>query len=772
MAGRFCVALAAAMMTAAAQGAAVSETFGPSGKANSTHRGALTVTRSKAASVVAVDLSSVPAGAKVHHASLIALRHGKGLEDRQREWLRPVLVCPLPPGADEPGKEATPLEFEAPWYRSFDVTGPVRAALAAAVTAPAKGEAVKVRFLIKQFYRWRPEATELQVTWEGQPADVPRQVTGVTAVHAGGNTFITFNEVDKLVDKDEVTIGELVEARKKLAEAEKTRLVRYRILRHDEPITAANAAQATVLAEVAPLSCANRDGGLYHWGRKKEPQNRFVVPGREGKLPWGTGLYVHTTREKAGRFHYAVATVLNGRANLKDFSAANAPPKAVPERASPQPVPVLQADVNTDAKGSGFGGVRRNARVRLYVTWNAEPYANLPNMPYNWCVTIDEKSLADPAPLGLYLHEWGGTHVRTTWGWPGGRTGILVTGNDHPPQTWWYGWHESKWTSRSWGTGKVHNYTERRVLALLDWVATQWPVDPNRVFASGGSMGGSGIYTFALRHGDRFAMVSGNVGVANWTVRGHFTTSLETCTGYLNWNGPASDAATVATRVNMTQWLREHPAVETPFLAAGNGKNDGAIGWPQAHGFFKALQETRRPHAVYWGLYGHGTPAASMRIEGRRSQAFRLDQTLPAFTGCSLDDDIGTATKRDKPRKVKRRDGHEAADPYDGDPEGGFNLHLRWKTDEKLVVDRPEAWGLTVFLAEGCKAESCTVNVTPRRCRKFRAAPGKACAWTVADADGKEIQSGTAVADDHGLVTMKAVKVLKAGSRIRLGPKR
>lgn len=226
-----------------------------------------------------------------------------------------------------------------------------------------------------------------------------------------------------------------------------------------------------------------------HWNHPQEIQNRFVVDPREGKLPWGTGMYVHTTQEKEGTFHYAVATVVNGRANLRDISAANAPADAIKESASPYPVPVLQLDKL--AGKNEFGGVRDGARVRLYVTWNAERFTNLPNMAYNWCVTIDEKQLAKPAPVGLYLHEWAGTHVRTTWGWPGGRSGILVSGNDFPPQTWWYGWHEAKGTSRSWGSGKVHNYTERRVLAFLDWVATQWSVDRNRVFAQGGSMGGS-----------------------------------------------------------------------------------------------------------------------------------------------------------------------------------------------------------------------------------------------------------------------------------------
>ena len=732
----------------------VSESLGPARMSNCTHPGKLSIVPRAGGAVVAADLSAIPPEAEVWHASLVALRRNKGLEDRQDEWLLPVLVYALP-------EDAKPLALEAPWYRSFDVTEAVRGAVA--------GKAREARFLVKRFYRWIPAATVLRVTWEGSASGLPPQVTGVRALHANGNTFITGKEIENPVDKEELSIGELAAIRKELAGKERTREIRYRVLRHTQPITAANAGEAEMLAEVGPLSCANCDGGLGHWNRKKETQNRFVIEEGKGKLPWGTGLYVHTTAEKEGTFFYAVVTVLNGRANLKDLSPANAPAKPVHERASPVPVPVLQLD--KVAARNELGGVRNGARVRLYVTWNAEPFTSLPNTCYNWCVTMDEKQLANPAPVGLYLHEWGGTHVRTTWAWPGGRSGILVTGNDFPPQTWWYGWHEAKGTSRSWGTGKVHNYTERRVLAFLDWVATQWPVDKRRVFAQGGSMGGSGIYTFALRNGHRFAMVRGNVGIANWTVRGHFTTALELSTGYLNWTSiPASDAPNVAARMNMARWLRENPTVETPFLAAGNGKDDGAIGWEQAVTFFRALQETRRPHAVFWGLHGHGTPAPDLRIDGKRTQQFRLHQSLPAFTRCSLDNDLGTCKKLGQPREVKNRHGELRKDSFDGDPEGGLNLYLRWETDD--LVDEPDRWTITVFLTSGrggAPKDECTVDLTPRRCQKFKAAPGDRFKWTNASAaDGRIIQSGEVTADKWGLLTLEKLTVTKGRNRVSI----
>ena len=341
----------------AARGDVVSETFGTASNKTAGHPGHLTI-GGAGRRVVTVDLSAIPAGARVYRASLIARRREKGLEDRQDEWLLPALVYALPPGAGELPRDAQPLELEAPWYRSFDVTEDVRRAVA--------GGAGAVRFLVRQLYRWIPDATELRVTWEGKVDSVPPQATGVRAFHKGGNTFITWREIERLVDKDEITIGELASLREGLAQRDKTRRVRYEILRHTAPITAGNVAQARVLAQVGPLSCANRDGGLYHFNRKKDTQNRFVAEPTKGKLPWGTGLYVHTTTEKEGAFYYAVASVVNGRSNLKEISAANAPAEPVKEKASPYPIPVLQLD--TAAKGNEFGGVRKGARVRLYAT--------------------------------------------------------------------------------------------------------------------------------------------------------------------------------------------------------------------------------------------------------------------------------------------------------------------------------------------------------------------------------------------------------------------
>jgi hypothetical protein len=211
--------------------------------------------------------------------------------------------------------------------------------------------------------------------------------------------------------------------------------------------------------------------------------------------------------------------------------------------------------------------------------------------------------------------------------------------------------------------------------------------------------------------------------------------------------------------------VRKDPAANLPFIGFGNGKNDGGIGWPHVVDLAKAFQEARQPHAVVWNLRGHG--AGSFYPAGI---VFRSDRSLPAFTACSLDNDIGTATKTPESREVKMPWGEIMKDGYDGDSQGQINTYLRWQTDD--IVDKDGAWEMTVYLAGGqggAPKDDCTVNVTPRRCQNFKPKPGDKFKWTNTSlADNKEIQSGESTADKYGLVTIEKVTITKTKNRIKI----
>jgi hypothetical protein len=85
------------------------------------------------------------------------------------------------------------------------------------------------------------------------------------------------------------------------------------------------------------------------------------------------------------------------------------------------------------------------------------------------------------------------------------------------------------------------------------------------------------------------------------------------------------------------------------------------------------------------------------------------------------------------------------------------------------VVDTPERWEMTVGLIDAAPKDVCTVDLTPRRVQAFRARPGTPLRWTNTSLlDRRVIQSGEALADKWGLITLQNVVVSEAKNRLKL----
>jgi len=76
---------------------------------------------------------------------------------------------------------------------------------------------------------------------------------------------------------------------------------------------------------------------------------------------------------------------------------------------------------------------------------------------------------------------------------------------------------------------------------------------------------------------------------------------------------------------------------------------------------------------------------------------------VPAFSNCSLDNSPGTG------------------DPDAGEPWGQINGYLFWEYDS--IVDESDKWAMTVYLVPSSPDDACTVDLTPRQCRRFKAKP-------------------------------------------------
>ena len=125
-------------------------------------------------------------------------------------------------------------------------------------------------------------------------------------------------------------------------------------------------------------------------------------------------------------------------------------------------------------------------------------------------------------------------------------------------------------------------------------------------------------------------------------------------------------------------------------------------------------------------------------------EKFARNQSYPAFGNSSIDDDLGTGeievTDGGRTQRVLKDDNGALA--------GGINLGFVWKD----VVDQSDTWSMA--LANELAQNEMTVDVTPRRCQRFKLRSGETVTWT-STAGGK----GTVTADKWGLVTVTGVSI-------------
>jgi len=688
---------------------------------------------------VTFDLSAI-GKAKVHRAILYARRPVFNGHDRRA--LEKIVITSV--------ADTKPLGLMSPRYKSFDATRAVRASLKA-------GRTMSLQFT--SLPGWDGKTVRLDVTVTGKaPGKLP-VVSGLKARHSGGQTILTFAEIDPPITTQQATIAEVRAARKKLAAAK--RRITYRIYRSARPITDKTIGDAVLVDEIGPLTCWNDEYyGIYP--KKDKPALRYVVQDGKGPVRAGVGIYAHNPA-KAGKAWYAVTAAVNGAEDLDKLGAGNT---VGPIEETVGPGDLILQRIERPKRFM----YRPRPALRYYVRWEAPPRANIPSRPFDYMVAVPDK-VKWPAPVCMAFHCWGGS-LNGGYGWwyqrPPATTLLIAT--NQIPYDWWTGYHEAKDTWKPWSAGVVRSYTQKRCDAFFDWVCANFRIDRTRTIAAGNSMGGSGAPVYATHRPGCVAWVSSWVGVHVPAETPHFRGSYELCYGRLGWKLRHESGATAFEHFDDAAWIRSHPEISMPLICFGNGKNDGAIGWPQALAYFRALQAARQPHVFRWALGGHGVRAV-LPGPGASGSSLPLDVrtnlSLPAFSQCSLDGDPGTGRKLTRPAEHKGRDSRVRKDSYDGDPSGFANRWLYWET--KTIIDRPDAWEMTVSLMRKAPSGECTVNVTPRRCQRFKPRPGRKLIWANTPIGGaKAIQSGRVTVDKWGLVTLEKVKVTPKGNRLTI----
>jgi len=692
--------------------------------------------------VARFDLSELPRRAKVYRADVFMFRTATVTMDMD-EALVDIEIYPLfsePQAGAKPSVSGKPLALRGPWYDRFDVT--------AAVQRWASGK-TNGGFFVKACPLWNAEATCLDVWYQGETDTPPPQPKGVRACHRAGQTFITWTEIEKRIADERATWGTLKRA---LDGMDARRVVRYRIRRHSEPITARNIHQAECLAEVKPLSGYNIHGRspdqAFHLMRKRMlvdmdyarrvsknwygiPASahdevivdRFVVPPDDKPLPVGAGLYVHHPA-KAGKAYYAVASVVDGRENTSELVSGQNVVGPVEETVG-LGAPVFQRTMDLKVLFD-YPGERR-----LYVQWVAPPLSNRPNQYCNWSVFIP-RGVKHPAPMELFLSSTG---MFRRPRWPHRLDTILVSPHDAPLQTWYYGHHQSVGTLRSLRQGTLQPYTWRRMLAFLNWASAEFRIDKSFVVCSGDrGYAATAALHFGMRHPEVFSLIYTCKGMPNPaalpTVRGRRDTlaaELQKLIGRREWGLRTDSGENAWQFFNLTREVAAKPQVLRPMLSYGGR---GHWDWPPIGEFINALAEARQP-IISRGEWGAVDPPGLKNPgAGRPGLNVRRDRPIPVFTRCSSDYQGG-------------RNG-------DG---GSTNLGIWW--DDESIVDEGGRFEV-VLTGNG------TVDVTPRRMREFVIKPRERIRYRIIPKSGRredKPKAGEVIGDSNGLITIPGVLV-------------
>ncbi len=381
----------------------------------------------------------------------------------------------------------------------------------------------------------------------------------------------------------------------------------------------------------------------------------------------------------------------------------------------------------------------------------------------------------DPFPVLLWLHGFGDKwdQLQKVADWFPGK--IVIIPND-PFGTWFYGYSDQL-PGGDPNSGTVVNYTERRLLAYIEYVLKNYKADRNRVFVLGGSMGGTGAISLALRYPEIFAGADSRKGATNRKYC-KWKNQCETIWGSAS-GGILNNEGVKAWDWQNMAWYASKYHKKSTWLRTLNGKEDVSIPYRQLAGppgvkpmsFYKAREEFKIGHQCFWDGSSHTKrPDASFIQEDywdpfTDEECFlRLDLSFPAFCHFSADNDPGTGAG-----DAVGKDDQLGDNTYDGDKNGGFNRHLRWNSNS--IQDAPEEYSIEIKMSagkDGYKGNGVeTVDVTPRRLQKFKPLPNAVYSWAASNG-----QSGEITADGDGVITALSVKVTTEWTKLSFKPKK
>ncbi|OGJ91962.1 MAG: hypothetical protein A2350_02915 [Candidatus Raymondbacteria bacterium RifOxyB12_full_50_8] len=554
-------------------------------------------------------------------------------------------------------------------------------------------------------------------------------VSNLTATFRKGKTYITFSE-EQGANKS------------------------YNIYRSENKISGISG--LTPIANVPYNSGYDARYGFYH-----------IVEDLGSPLSAGTGLFVYTPNEMTA-VYYAVTVVADGVEDSTIVDGENSLNTPLSEEYWQWP-----------------GGVLRqiNSTQYLYFYWmdyfdwnhNYDYYGHL----FTVAVYPGLESRAN-VPIVVTLH--GAGDAGFTIPYAGGSSNYLGLGlKDHSiipfrsgsSQTWWYGFsnnygvHDSlnKFAMQIGDT--IVGYTEMRILYYVQSLRSdsRLSIDTNRIYISGGSMGGSGTLIAGFHNPDVWAAIRPNIAIVNYDdYYGYYASYpnsyFDGLYGKKNLNLTARNGINIYNWMDVTWIAEQNISKDYPPIVNTHGSQDAGMHMRMHRHLYKACAKSR--HAVWGKWYNGGHQAYNFdEIDFLR---FKKNELYPVLTNASQDDNYGqfSADTSDKPII--------SGNFVDADSAGMMNAYIDWTSSmhdmglpDDDLIDSQDSIAITLISGR----PNTAVDITPRRIQYFPVVAGRDYSWRNVDvAAGNTVASGTVAADEYGLVTIPQFAVSETGSRL------
>ena len=342
----------------------------------------------------------------------------------------------------------------------------------------------------------------------------------------------------------------------------------------------------------------------------------------------------------------------------------------------------------------------------------------------------------------------------------------------------WWGW--ARYSGKNPKKGHHDNPTAKRVLDTVKWVSENYPIDRDRIYLTGSSMGGCGTLGVGMPNGDVFAAVCAFTPAGTeYFVRAmgipDAPISAKPKKKKTKQEALADDAGKgKKTKVSsaiydhdvgprLTAWGKEVAQMkfaDPPYLVTFSGTNDA---WSRTQpALFTVAAAAKFPIVAGWGKTGHKSepvamankkPAYAVALEFPWME-IRKNEAYPVFSDALINDPVPWITP-----------GLQNVDKA-----GQLNAYFRWKnlqdTAEKFAID---LWIGQPDVDWKPKKYPTTTNatVTFRRLQKFKPVPGTVYKYEFSQ-NGKILKKGEITVDKYGLLTVPKITITQKKAKLTI----